>query len=569
MAYCLGHRTSLLSSTAQQRTSSPRRPACSATPAASIPLSAPSFLSRPMLGVASRHAVRPQRGLKCYALNEDTNFSKEPRVNVGKPFDGNTQYVKDQEAYPAGSQPSQNGPAPEGSPLASLQDLDEYPGDFKRRRWITFVGIVVGYACFYLTRNSLTYTAPVMVHDQALPGVNMIQIGALTSIFPIAYGFSKFASGVLGARTSPSYLLAFGLMATAAVNILFGFGHSMLWFSVCWTINGLLQGVGGPCCARILTSWYATKERGTYWGMWNIAHNLGGFTAPLLAGTAARSMGWKWGMWAPGIVGVTVGILLLLALRDSPEAIGYPPVEIVEGKAQAAGEEDQPKESLMTLLVNNVLKNPYIWMLAITYFFIYVVRQGVTSWFVFYLMKAKGVADAGAAAVRVSGLELGGLFGSLLAGTVSDVLIARDPEGGSVGKRIQVVMAYTLGVAGMLAAFWASPASMPWLQWATVFMIGFFLYGPQMLIGLCGAELLAPESVGASQGFLGWVAYLGAANAGIPLSIIVNKHGWNAYFLSLFVACGCALLLLAPMIQAKSYVQRQAADEDELKLKGA
>ena len=55
------------------------------------------------------------------------------------------------------------------------------------------------------------------------------------------------------------------------------------------------QGFGGPCCARILTSWFATKERGTYWGMWNIAHNLGGFGAPILAGTAARYYGWKWG----------------------------------------------------------------------------------------------------------------------------------------------------------------------------------------------------------------------------------------------------------------------------------
>jgi sugar phosphate permease len=42
-----------------------------------------------------------------------------------------------------------------------------------------------------------------------------------------------------------------------------------------------LQGFGGPCCARILTAWFASKERGTYWGMWNIAHNLGGFTAPV------------------------------------------------------------------------------------------------------------------------------------------------------------------------------------------------------------------------------------------------------------------------------------------------
>ena len=38
------------------------------------------------------------------------------------------------------------------------------------------------------------------------------------------------------------------------------------------------------------------------------------------------------GMFAPGIVGVTVGLLILLTVRDSPEKIGYPPIEIVAKK---------------------------------------------------------------------------------------------------------------------------------------------------------------------------------------------------------------------------------------------
>jgi sugar phosphate permease len=32
------------------------------------------------------------------------------------------------------------------------------------------------------------------------------------------------------------------------------------------------------------------------------------------------------------------------------------------------------------------------------------------------------------------------------------------------------------------------------------------------------------------QGLLGLVSYLGAANAGIPLSWVVNKYGWDGYF---------------------------------------
>ncbi len=47
------------------------------------------------------------------------------------------------------------------------------------------------------------------------------------------------------------------------------------------------------------------------------------------------------------------------------------------------------------------------------------------------------MADAGSAAFRVSGMELGGLFGSLLAGRISDALIAKNPKGGNVGKRVQ------------------------------------------------------------------------------------------------------------------------------------
>ncbi len=48
-----------------------------------------------------------------------------------------------------------------------------------------------------------------------------------------------------------------------------------------------------------------------------------------------------------------------------------------------AAKEDKP--GLLTLLVEDCLKNPYVWLFAISYFFVYVVRQGVTSWFIFYL----------------------------------------------------------------------------------------------------------------------------------------------------------------------------------------
>lgn len=70
-------------------------------------------------------------------------------------------------------------------------------------------------------------------------------------------------------------------------------------------------------------------------------------------------------------------------------------------------------------------------------------------------------------------------------------------------------MAYTVATAAMLGAFWACP-NVAWMQWLLVAGVGFTLYGPQMLIGLCGAEVVPKASVSAANGMLGWISYLGA-----------------------------------------------------------
>jgi OPA family sugar phosphate sensor protein UhpC-like MFS transporter len=97
----------------------------------------------------------------------------------------------------------------------------------------------------------------------------------------------------------------------------------------------------------------------------------------------------------------------------------------------------------------------------------------------------------------------------MVAGRLSDMAVRRAAQrgetGGAVGQRIRVVMLYTAGMAAMLALLQAVPAGATALQWLVIAGLGFTIYGPQMLIGLSGAELVAPAAVGASQGILGWI----------------------------------------------------------------
>lgn len=77
--------------------------------------------------------------------------------------------------------------------------------------------ILLGYSCYYLTRNSLTFTAPAMVATPSL-GLDITSIGVITSIFPLCYGCSKFVSGVVGDMLSPAIMLGGGLVATGLVR---------------------------------------------------------------------------------------------------------------------------------------------------------------------------------------------------------------------------------------------------------------------------------------------------------------------------------------------------------------
>lgn len=104
---------------------------------------------------------------------------------------------------------------------------------------------------------------------------------------------------------------------------------------------------------------------------------------------------------------------------------------------------------------------------------------------------------------------------------------------------LQVVIAYAIGTAAALAGFWACP-NQPSAQWLAVATVGFFLYGPQMLIGLCGAEVVSPSAVGASQGFLGWISYLGWRIMWLLICIVLSAsshHSQHRLTDALMISC--------------------------------
>ncbi len=423
---------------------------------------------------------------------------------------------------------------------SELEDPQIIKDQYKYWRWRIFYSMYIGYAFYYFTRKSFTFAMPTMMSNL---GFDESQLGFLGTVMSLTYGVSKFTSGVLADRSNPRLFMSIGLFITGLMNICFGLSSTLTLFALFWGLNGWFQGWGWPPCARLLTHWYSQKERGTWWGGWNTSHNVGGFIIAFLAAYCAQIWGWRAAMYAPGIICIIMSFFLYNRLRDTPQSLGLPQIEKFNND-WASGKPKKDRElTIRQILVEYVLKNKYIWILAVAYFFIYIIRQSVNDWTTLYLVKNKGYSIFGAAAT-VSWFEIGGALGAFIAGWSSDKIYR--------GRRGPINILFTMGALLFTMIFYMIPAGQGFLDSLLLFAIGFSIFGPQMLIGVTAAELSHKKAGASSTGFIGCFAYLGSAFAGYPMGLIIRDYGWNQYFIFLGLAAAIAAIILIPLWSIKS-----------------
>lgn len=426
-------------------------------------------------------------------------------------------------------------PAPH---IPEIQDQEKVKTLYQYWRIRILYSTFIGYAFYYFTRKSFTFAMPGLIQDLHF---DKSDLGLLGSVLSISYGISKFASGIISDHSNPRYFMAFGLMMTGVFNILFGMSSSLVFFALFWGLNGWFQGFGWPPCARFLTHWYSHSERGSWWSTWNVSHNVGAFIIPWIVGACIQYFGWRYAMYVPGLISILGGLFLINRLRDTPQSLGLPSVDKFRNDyaGTVADEKDQERElTSKELLIDFVVKNKYIWLLAMASFFVYVVRTGVNDWTALFLLETKGYSRIGANGC-VSLFEVGGFFGSLAAGWSSDFLFS--------AKRGPVNVIFALGMLVAIALFWFIPGGYTAVDSLAMFFVGFCIFGPQMLIGVAAAELSHKKAAATSTGFIGTFAYLGAAVAGYPFGIILQESGWDGYFLAMVVCCLLSVAVLLPL----------------------
>lgn len=420
---------------------------------------------------------------------------------------------------------------------------------YPRYRWRIMESTFLGYAGFYLVRNNFSVVAKDI--EGAL-GYDHSTIGNILAITAISYGVGKFVMGSISDRSDPRKFMALGLLLTALCNFAFsGIGNAHLHMAL-WGLNGFFQGMGWPPCGRSMGHWFSVRERGVFFSIWNTSHNLGGGIAGLLAAYVAGLYGWQAAFYFPGAMAVIGSAYLFLRLRDTPQSVGLPPIE--EYKNDFTEEElvhGLKEEELGTkeLLFDYVLTNRYIWLLAVSNFFAYIVRYSMLDWGPMYLREVKEATLTGGG-IAILVMEFGGIPSTIFLGWVSDKVSGRR---GMVGTLCMIPIAIAFAVIAL------TPPGFLWLDMCMLAVIGCFIYPVINLITIAALDLTSKKAIGTAAGFIGMFGYIGR-------TVQAKGFGWmvdyfegiyslhTAWLIVMYTILACAvvaIVMLATMWRLK------------------
>jgi MFS transporter, OPA family, sugar phosphate sensor protein UhpC len=381
-------------------------------------------------------------------------------------------------------------------PATQLEnEKEKIDKNYKKYRWAVFLSSTIGYGIYYICRLSINVIKKPII-DQNL--LTETQLGIIGSALFFSYAAGKLVNGFLSDRLNIRRFMAIGLFVSALVNLVLGFQSLFFVFIVLWGINGWFQSIGSTTSVVGLVRWFSKKERGTYYGFGSVSLSLGEALTFIVTSFIVSIFGWRFGLWSAGIVGLAGTVIILRFFHDSPKSKGLMP--IAEYKNDY--EEVVVNKNSISSIQFGLLKNPAMWVLALSSLFIYVVRYSISSWGIIFLQSQRGYSIVEASSV-ISVSSIFGMVGTVSSGLISDKIFK--------GRRNFPTLIFGIINIISLSVFLFNSKNYPWIDIASMVFFGISI-GVLVcyLGGLMAIDISPKEASGAVMGIIGIASYIGA-----------------------------------------------------------
>ena len=415
--------------------------------------------------------------------------------------------------------------------MAGMKNLQ---GDLKKAlsyRWVVWGVMVLAYMVVFFHRLAAGVVREDLVRDF---GLSASSFGSLASMYFYAYMIMQIPVGMLADSLGARVTVFGGTLLAAAGSVLFGMASSVPMLFAGRFLVGIGVSTVFVSILKILSQWYRNREFASMSGLTAFIGNFGGVLAQLPLAFLVARFTWRTTFIGIGGVSLLLAVLCYLFIRNTPQDMGFPPVnEALQSKVPGP----PPR---LSKAFGEVLTCRNIWFASLLCALSSATFLSLSgAWGISYLREVFGF-DAREASKAVSWCVFGGMAGTFSVGCLSDRLGRR---------KLPMIILCLVSVATWAPLVFGGAAMLPrWTLSPLLFVLGFS--ASSFILGWAiTKEVSAPAYTGIAIAVVNTVTFLATALLTTGMGSIMDRYAHlsvEAQYQKAFLLCLiCALLALA------------------------
>jgi sugar phosphate permease len=416
-----------------------------------------------------------------------------------------------------------------------MVNADDAPASWRAR---IFAASWLSYFSYYFTRMPLK-AAKTSVQDQY--HLSTSQLNYIDTAYSAAYCLGQVGSGFLADWIGPRWLVAGGMLLSAAMAFAFQAADSLTGsvlgvLVLLWGINGLAQATGWPGNSKLMAAWFSSRQRGEVLGWWSTCYQAGGLVAALFAARLLGAHGWRAAFIGPAIWVAVVAVGFAAVVRSRPSDLG---LRDATGQSSDAAERRRQVRAAWP----EVLRTPMVWAMGGAYFSCKMIRYSFLFWLPYYLERSLGYDKVKSVEVSIA-FDGGGIVLVVLAGILADRVFAR--------ARVATAFGFLVALVGALFLYRHVGARTPTSNVLCLALVGGCLFAADSLIsGAVAQDLGGPHAAALASGLINGIGSVGQVIQGFVLVFVLELYGWATAFEMFGVLAGVAALLCLPFLRVR------------------
>ena len=366
-------------------------------------------------------------------------------------------------------------------------------------------------------RVSIRADIPTIANDQ--------DFGTLMAVFMWVYAFLSPVGGFIADKFNRRWTVIGSLFVWSAVTWLTGHAQTYSQMLVFRALMGISEAFYFPAALALIADFHTGRTRARAVGM----HQSGLYAGLALGGIGgyiAQMSSWRNCFTWFGAVGVIYAVVLMLALRDAPEADGVTDAE------------DRQRRVTVLDTFRSLWSQPAFWILVV-YFTLPAIAGWVTkNWLPTFLADTFHLKQGPAGLSATGYIQIASFLGVLLGGMLADWWMRKTNRGriftGALGVLLLVPALLGLGYA------WSMGAAIVFM---ILFGLGWGFFDCNNMPILC--QIARPEHRATGYGFMNFVSISVGAGSTVLLGWM-RDHGIK--FSVAFAVSAAVALLSAGLI---------------------